>query len=92
MDLPETQRAGLTGCVWDSINHLTAASQGNWPRRTARGVRTMQCCTWNGAAAGGLAEGAGAGSSAGSSAERASAHCVGGVTGSTLAAPPAKVL
>lgn len=29
MDLPETQRAGLTGCMWDSINHLPTANQGN---------------------------------------------------------------
>lgn len=42
MDLPEMQRAGLTGCMRDSINHLPAAGQGNQLGGMAMGVWRRQ--------------------------------------------------
>lgn len=88
MDLPETQRAGLTGCVRDSINHIPAAGQGNHPGRTARGGsgpgNAVSEMGWQRMA---QLNAPGAGSGA----EHASAHHASGLTGSTWVAQPAKV-
>lgn len=93
MDLPESQRAGLTGRMWDSINHLPTAGQGSqlggWQWEYGQGNTTAKM-GWQPCMA--QPDTLGAGSLVSSGVECAPAHRAGQVMGITWVTQLAKVL